>query len=59
MPVPWIDIYYKNENIKKYSKIMEEVCREQNILFSNYKLSTSLNYGTLLSLRFNDRTQHW
>ena|SRR3989344_1483414 len=33
MPVPWIDIYYKNENIKKYSKIMEEVCHEQNVLF--------------------------
>lgn len=33
MPVPWIDIFYKNENIKKYSKIMEEVCREQNVLF--------------------------
>ena len=33
MPVPWIDIYYKNENIKKYSKIMEDVCREQNVLF--------------------------
>ena len=33
MPVSWIDIYYKNENIKKYSKIMEEVCHEQNVLF--------------------------
>ena len=33
MPVPWIDIYYKNENIKKYSKIMEDVCREQGVLF--------------------------
>lgn len=33
MPVSWIDIYYKNENIKKYSKIMEEVCSEQSILF--------------------------
>lgn len=32
-PVPWIDIYYKNENLKKYSKIMEEVCHEQNVLF--------------------------
>lgn len=33
MPVPWIDIFYKNENIKRYSKIMEDVCREQNVLF--------------------------
>lgn len=33
VPVPWIDIYYKNENIKKYSEIMKEVCRDQNVLF--------------------------
>jgi lysophospholipase L1-like esterase len=35
MPVPWIDHYYSNENIKKYSKIMEEVCAEQGIPFIN------------------------
>lgn len=33
MPVSWIDIYYTNENIRKYSKIMEEVCRENNVAF--------------------------
>ncbi len=33
MPVPWIDICYKNENIKKYSKIMEEICRKLDVLF--------------------------
>ncbi|MBI2049166.1 MAG: SGNH/GDSL hydrolase family protein [Parcubacteria group bacterium] len=33
MPVPWIDIYYTNDNIQKYGKIMEETCREQGILF--------------------------
>ena len=33
MPVPWIDIYYTNENIQKYSRIMEEVCKENNVAF--------------------------
>ena len=32
-PVPWIPIYYTNENIEKYSKIMEDVCRENSIPF--------------------------
>lgn len=32
-PVSWIDIYYTNENIEKYSKIMEEVCRENGVDF--------------------------
>ncbi len=31
MPVSWIDLFYTNENIKKYNKITEEVCRENNI----------------------------
>ena len=33
MPVSWIDIYYTNENIQKYSRITEEVCREQGVAF--------------------------
>ena len=33
MPVSWIDIYYSNENIKKYSKIMEDVCHKNSIPF--------------------------
>lgn len=33
MPVPWIDIYYTNENIKKYNDIMKDVCREQGVSF--------------------------
>lgn len=33
MPVSWADIYYTNKNIKKYSKIMEEVCKENGVLF--------------------------
>src|SRR3989344_636977 len=33
MPVPWIDIYYSNENIKKYSDIMKKVCGKNNVLF--------------------------
>ena len=33
MPVPWIDFYYANENIKKYSEIMKEVCQKNNVLF--------------------------
>ncbi len=37
MPVSWIDIYYTNENIQKYSNIMKEVCEENNILFLDIK----------------------
>lgn len=33
MPVSWINIYYTNENIQEYSKIMEEVCREYGVTF--------------------------
>lgn len=32
-PVPWIDFYYTNENMQKYSKIMEKVCRDNDVLF--------------------------
>jgi len=32
-PVSWVDIYYTNENIQKYSGIMKEVCVQNNILF--------------------------
>lgn len=35
MPVPWIDIYYTNENINEYNKIMEDVCAQNKILFIN------------------------
>ncbi len=34
-PVPWVDIYYTNENIEKYSKTMKDVCEERNVLFLN------------------------
>ena len=33
MPVPWIDIYYANENIKNYREVMKWVCQEQKVLF--------------------------
>ncbi|MEK7144650.1 MAG: GDSL-type esterase/lipase family protein [Patescibacteria group bacterium] len=33
MPVSWIDIYYTNENIRKYVEIMKEVCSENNVPF--------------------------
>src|SRR3989338_11217514 len=32
-PVPWRDIYYTNDNIKKYNEIIKEVCVEQKVLF--------------------------
>lgn len=35
MPVSWVDIYYTNENIKKYNAIMQEVCDKNNVLFLN------------------------
>ena len=34
-PVPWRDIYYTNENIKKYNEMMKKVCAEQKVLFSD------------------------
>lgn len=37
MPVSWIDIYYSNENIQKYSDMMKEVCNENNVLFLDIK----------------------
>lgn len=46
MPVPWIDIYYTNENIQKYSKLMEDVCRENKVLF--------LDIGLLSNEDFDD-----
>ena len=33
MPVSWVDIYYTNENIKKYNDIIKEVCEKNSILF--------------------------
>lgn len=33
MPVSWIDMYYTNENIKRYSQTMEEVCLKNSIPF--------------------------
>lgn len=38
MPVSWIDIYYTNENIKKYSEIMQEICNKNNVLFLDIEL---------------------
>jgi len=38
MPVPWIDIYYTNENIQKYAEIMREVCQKNNVLFMDIEL---------------------
>ena len=37
MPVSLIDIYYKNENIKKYVDIMADVCQKNDILFMDLK----------------------
>lgn len=46
MPVPWIDIYYTNKNIEKYSKIMKEVCAENAVPF--------LDIGLLNNEDFDD-----
>lgn len=32
-PVPWIPIYYTNENLKKYNNIMKEVCEDEKVHF--------------------------
>lgn len=36
-PVSWIDIYYTNENIQKYSQAMKDVCRKHNVMFLDIK----------------------
>lgn len=33
MPVSLADIYYTNENIRKYNDIMREVCEKNDVLF--------------------------
>ena len=33
MPVAWRDIYYKNENIRKYNETTKEICAKNNVLF--------------------------
>ena len=38
VPVSWVDICYKNENIQRYSKIMEQVCLENGVLFMDIGL---------------------
>lgn len=35
MPVSWINLYYKNENIKKYNEIMESICERENVFFAD------------------------
>lgn len=32
-PVYWADIYYTNDNIRKYSEAMKEVCGQNEVLF--------------------------
>lgn len=32
-PVPWIDIYYTNEDIERYQRTMKEVCRKNDVPF--------------------------
>ena len=44
MPVPWIDIYYTNENIQKYSRILEEVCKEQGVSFLDIALLANIDF---------------
>ena len=38
MPVPWVDIYYTNENMEKYREIMKKVCQENSVLFMDVGL---------------------
>ena len=33
MPVSWINLYYKNENIKKYNEIMKNICEKEKVFF--------------------------
>jgi lysophospholipase L1-like esterase len=36
-PVSWVDLYYKNENIDRYNKIMQEVCEKNRVFFLDIK----------------------
>src|SRR3989338_8861060 len=38
MPVSWIDVYSTNEDIQRYSKVMEETCKEHGALFMDLTL---------------------
>lgn len=31
--MPWRDIYYTNDNIKKYNEVMKKVCAENSVLY--------------------------
>ncbi|OHA19925.1 MAG: hypothetical protein A2836_00175 [Candidatus Taylorbacteria bacterium RIFCSPHIGHO2_01_FULL_45_63] len=33
MPVSWVPVYYSNQNMGKYSTIMEMACKENDVLF--------------------------
>ncbi|MDP4009305.1 MAG: GDSL-type esterase/lipase family protein [bacterium] len=33
MPVSWIDIYYTNKNIQRYSSVMQEMCQKHSVHF--------------------------
>lgn len=32
-PVPWADVYYKIENIKKYNAVIKEMCERSGVLY--------------------------
>jgi len=44
MPVSWADVFYTNENIKRYLKIMREVCEENNVFFLELDLLTAEDF---------------
>ena len=44
MPVHWIDIYYTNENIGKYSGMMKDVCAENGVYFLELPLLSDAQF---------------
>lgn len=43
-PVSWIDFYYTNDNIKKYSEILKDICLGNNILFLDLELLNNKDF---------------
>ncbi len=44
MPVPWVNIFYTNENMEKYGGILKEVCGENNVLLLDVELLTTTDF---------------
>jgi lysophospholipase L1-like esterase len=44
MPVPWADFYYRNEDMQKYCKIMEEICIANGVEFLDLDILDNVDF---------------